>query len=158
MTFFLVVTDFKGGPEPSNLEDLCLVNVSVKYFSKLCFGAINIQPELKYLKTILEVSTSSFQRAKTWEYEFGRVTSILFIFTGSKMDTICKGINYKYFDKLPCQISSTDRGASVISRSCVHARSGVLCCDIYTTPLNALYQARTIILGKTLTQKYHYNL
>jgi len=28
----------KGGPEPSNFEDLCLVNVSVKYFSKLCFG------------------------------------------------------------------------------------------------------------------------
>ena len=30
----------KGGPEPSNLEDLCLVNDSVKYFSKLCFGTI----------------------------------------------------------------------------------------------------------------------
>jgi len=30
----------KGGPEPSNFEDLCLVNVSVKYFSKLCFGTI----------------------------------------------------------------------------------------------------------------------
>ena len=46
--------DFKGGPEPSNFEDLCLVNISVKYFSKLCFGTIKIQPELKYLKTILE--------------------------------------------------------------------------------------------------------
>ena len=29
----------KGGPEPSNFEDLCLVNVSVKYFSKLRFGS-----------------------------------------------------------------------------------------------------------------------
>jgi len=48
----------KGGPEPSNFEDLCLVNVSVKYSSKLCFGTIKIQPELKYLKTILEVLTS----------------------------------------------------------------------------------------------------
>jgi len=48
----------KGGPEPSNFEDLCLVNVSVQYFSKLCFGNIKIQPELKYLKTILEVFTS----------------------------------------------------------------------------------------------------
>jgi len=48
----------KGGPKPSNLEDLCLVNVSVKYFSKLCFDTIKIQPELKYLKTILEVLTS----------------------------------------------------------------------------------------------------
>ena len=55
----------KGGPEPSNFEDLCLVNVSVKYFnvgvkyfSKLCFGTIKIQPELKYLKPILEDFTS----------------------------------------------------------------------------------------------------
>jgi len=48
----------KGGPEPSNFEDLCLVNVSVKYFSKLCFGTMKIQPELKYLKTILEDFTS----------------------------------------------------------------------------------------------------
>jgi len=44
--------------EPSNFEDLCLVNVSVKYFSKLCFGTIKIQPELKYLKPILEDFTS----------------------------------------------------------------------------------------------------
>jgi len=64
-----------------------------------------------YLKTILEVLTSSFQRAKTWEHEFGRVPSISFIFTSSKMDKICKGINYKYFDNLQCQISSMDRGA-----------------------------------------------
>jgi len=49
---------FKGGPEPSSFEDLCLVNVSVKYFSKLCFGTIQIQPELKYLKPILEDFTS----------------------------------------------------------------------------------------------------
>jgi len=49
---------FKGGPEPSNFEDLCLVNVSVKYFSKLCCGTIKIQPELKYLKPILEDFTS----------------------------------------------------------------------------------------------------
>ena len=33
----------KGGPEPSNFEDLCLVNVSVKYFNKLCFGTSKIQ-------------------------------------------------------------------------------------------------------------------
>ena len=44
----------KGGPEPSNFEDLCLVNDIVKYFSKLCFGTIKIQPELKYLKPFLE--------------------------------------------------------------------------------------------------------
>jgi len=44
----------KAGPEPSNFEDLCLVNDSVKYFSKLCFGTIKKQPELKYLKPILE--------------------------------------------------------------------------------------------------------
>ena len=52
------MVQIKGGPEPSNLEDLCLVNVSVKYLSKPCFGTIKIQPELKYLKTILEVLTS----------------------------------------------------------------------------------------------------
>jgi len=51
---------FKGGPEPKNIEDmrLCIVNMSVKYLSKLCFGTIKIQPELKYLKTILEDFTS----------------------------------------------------------------------------------------------------
>ena len=86
----------KGGPEPSNFEDLCLVNVSVKYFSKLCFGTIKIQPELKYLKTILEDFTSRFQRAKAWEHEFGRVPSISFIFTGSKMAGICKVMYYQY--------------------------------------------------------------
>jgi len=48
----------KGGPEPPSFEDLCLVNVSVKYFSKLFFGTIQIQPELKYLKPILEDFTS----------------------------------------------------------------------------------------------------
>ena len=40
------------------VENLCLVNVSVKYFSKLCFSTIKIQPELKYLKLILEDFTS----------------------------------------------------------------------------------------------------
>jgi len=50
--------EFKGGPEPSNFEDLFLVNDSVKYFRKLCFGTIKIQPELKYLKPILEDFTS----------------------------------------------------------------------------------------------------
>ena len=85
----------KGGPEPSNFEDLCLVNVSVKYFSKLCFGTNKIQPELKYLKTILEDFTSRFQRAIAWEHEFGRVPSISIIFTGSKMARICKFIYYQ---------------------------------------------------------------
>ena len=33
----------KDGPDPSNFEDLCLVNVSVKYFIKLCFGTSKIQ-------------------------------------------------------------------------------------------------------------------
>jgi len=51
---------FKGGPEPSNFEDLWLVNVSVKYFSKLCFGTIKIQPELKYLKPFLKSSPLDF--------------------------------------------------------------------------------------------------
>jgi len=87
----------KGGPEPSNFEDLCLVNVSVKSFSKLCFGTIKIQPELEYWKTILEDFTSEFQRAKAWEHNFGRVPSISFIFTGSKMARICKVIYYQYF-------------------------------------------------------------
>ena len=50
----------KGGPEPSNFEDLCLVNDSVKYFIKLCFGTIKIQPELKYLKPFLKTSPLDF--------------------------------------------------------------------------------------------------
>jgi len=58
--FFVEAILFKGGPEPSNFEDLWLVNDSVKYFSKLCFRTIRIQPELKYLKPILEDFTSWF--------------------------------------------------------------------------------------------------
>jgi len=88
---------FKGGPEPSNFEDLCLVNVSVKYFSKLCFGTIKIQPELKYLKPFLEDFTFWFQRAKAW---FGRVPSISFIFTGRKMARICKVRYYQYLTSI----------------------------------------------------------
>jgi len=92
---------FKGGPEPSNFEDLCLVNVKVKYFSKLCFGTIKmIQPEMKYLKPILEGFTSWFQRAKAWEHEFGRVPSISFMFTGSKMARICKDRYYQYLTRI----------------------------------------------------------
>jgi len=68
---------------------------SVKYFSKLCFGTIEIQPELKYFKPILEDFTSWFQRAKAWEHEFGCVPSISFTFTGSKMARICKVIYYQ---------------------------------------------------------------
>jgi len=59
----------------------------------------------------LEVFTFWFQRAKAWEHEFGRVPSISFIFTGSKMARICKSIYYKYFEWLQCQISSIDRGS-----------------------------------------------
>jgi len=51
-------TGFKGGPEQSNFEDVSRVNVSVKYLCKLCFGTIKIQPDLKYLETILEDFTS----------------------------------------------------------------------------------------------------
>ena len=98
-----------GGHE-HNFEVLCLVNVSVKYFSKLCFGTIKIQPELKYLKPILEDFTFLFQRAKALEQEFGRVPSISSIFTGSKMARICKGTYYKYFMTLQCQVSSLVRG------------------------------------------------
>jgi len=54
------INELKGGPEPSNFEDLSLVNVSVKYFSKLCFGTIEIQPELKYLKPFLKSSPLDF--------------------------------------------------------------------------------------------------
>jgi len=110
------LTAIKGGPEPSNFDDLCLVNVSVKYFSKLCFGNIKIQPELKNLKTILEVFTFLFQRAKAVEHEFGRVPSISSIFTGSKMARICRGIKYKYFEGVQCQGSSTVRGSVLLQR------------------------------------------
>ena len=65
---------FKGEPEPSNLEDLCLVNVSVKYFSQLCFGTIKIQPDLKYLKTILEVLTLDFSGQR-----FGNTSLVVFL-------------------------------------------------------------------------------
>jgi hypothetical protein len=92
------------------------VNVSVKYFSKLCFGTIEIQPELKNLKIILEVFTFLFQRAKALEHEFGRVPSISSIFTGSKMARICKGIKYKYFESTQCQVSPMVRGSIPLQR------------------------------------------
>ena len=66
---------WKCGSEPSNFQDVCLVNVSVKYFSKICFGTIKIQPELKFFNST----------------DFG----FSFIFTGSKMARICKVIYYQ---------------------------------------------------------------
>jgi len=125
------------------------VNVSVKYFSKLCFGTIEIQPELKNLKIILEVFTFLFQRAKALEHEFGRVPSISSIFTGSKMARICKGIKYKYFVKL-FQLSEHP---SFSSGWCVCIRSGFLGFDIKVTQQHAFYQAKPIILEKTVFQK-----
>ena len=149
----ILTLHIKGGPEPSNFEDLCLVNVSVKYFSKLCSGTIKIQPELKYLKTILEVFTSLFQLAKAWEHEFGRVTSISFIFTGSKIARICKGIYYKYFEQAPRQASSMVRGSAPSSTgSWVHFQSGLLCYDINVKHLHAFNQAKPIILEKIVMQ------
>jgi len=59
---------WKCGSEPSNFQDVCLVNVSVKYFSKICFGTIKIQPELKFFNST----------------DFG----FSFIFTGSKIARI----------------------------------------------------------------------
>jgi len=47
----------KGGPNhrDSDLEDLCLVNVSVKYFSKLYFGTNKIQLEFIILEKLVLV-------------------------------------------------------------------------------------------------------
>ena len=142
----------KGGPEPSKFEDLCLVNVSVKYFSKLCFGTIKIQPELKYLKTILEYFTSWFQRAKAWEHEFGRVPSISFICTGSKMARICRGIYYKYF-RIVYNVN-LDRAPFVCMRSWVHSRAGLLCHRHYFEFLYAFYRAKPIMLEKALNKNW----
>ena len=50
----------KGGPEPSNFEDLCLVNVSVKYFRKLCFGTSKIQLNWNIWKPFLKSSPFYF--------------------------------------------------------------------------------------------------
>ena len=47
---------------------------------------------------------------------------------------------------------------SIFSRSWDYARSGFLCCDIYVTNLHVFYQVRPIILGKTLIQKYQYDI
>jgi len=44
----------KGGPEPSILDDLCLGNVTSKYFSKLRIGTSKRQAELKCLENILK--------------------------------------------------------------------------------------------------------
>ena len=54
----------KGGPESSNFEDLCLVNVSVKYFSKLCFGTSKIQLNCNIWKPFLKSSPFDFSRQR----------------------------------------------------------------------------------------------
>ena len=66
---------------------------------------------MTYLKTILEVFTSWFQRAKAWEHEFGRVPSISFIFTGSKMARIA----WVYYADIWCDIKSSPQWSGVCS-------------------------------------------
>jgi len=72
---------FKGGPEPSILDDLCLGNVILKYFSKLSFGTNQIQPELKCLENILSSFYESLLRARLCEHELFSVRSIAFMST-----------------------------------------------------------------------------
>jgi len=60
------------------------------------------------MKTILDVFTSWFQRAKAWEHEFGRVPSISFIFTGSKMARISM-VYYTDIWLAECKHSSMNR-------------------------------------------------
>jgi len=81
---------FKGVPEPSILDDLCLDNVISKYFSKLRFG----QPELKCLENTF--FNESLLRARLWEHELYSVRSIAFISTVVKSpdDACCM---YKEF-------------------------------------------------------------
>jgi len=57
---------FKGGPEPS---DVCLVNVKLKYFSKLCFGTSKFHIETKYWKTFLKFSSIDFSGQRRCKHE-----------------------------------------------------------------------------------------
>jgi len=66
--FWFWVWLFKGGPEPSILDDLCIGNVISKYFSKLRFGTNKIQPELKCLENIFLSFYASLLRARLWEH------------------------------------------------------------------------------------------
>jgi len=72
---------FKGGPEPSILDDLCLGNVIWKCCSKLRFGASKIQPGLKCWENILLSLYESLLRARLCEHELFSVRSIEFIST-----------------------------------------------------------------------------
>jgi len=56
----ILTLQLKGGPEPSNFEDLCLVNVSVKWFSKLRFGTSKIQLNWNIWKPSLKSSPLDF--------------------------------------------------------------------------------------------------
>jgi len=64
----------KGGPEPSNFEDLCLVNVSVKYFSKLCVGTSKIQLNWNIWKPSLKSSPLYFSGQR-----FGNTSLLVFL-------------------------------------------------------------------------------
>jgi len=72
---------FKGGPEPSILDDLCLSNVISKKFSKLRFGTSQIHPEMKCLENILLSFYDSLLRARLCEHVLFSVRSIAFIST-----------------------------------------------------------------------------
>jgi len=66
--------NIKGGPEPSNFEDWRLVNVSVKYFSKLCFGTSRFQLNWNILKPFLKSSPLDFSRQR-----LGNTTLVVFL-------------------------------------------------------------------------------
>jgi len=54
----------KGGPELLNFEDLCLVNVNVKYFRKLCFTTRKFQLNWNIWKPSLKSSPLDFSQQR----------------------------------------------------------------------------------------------
>jgi hypothetical protein len=75
--------------------------------------------------------------------EFGRVPSTSFIFTGSKMARICK-----------VQSSLTDRGPLCLREVLGSLPTGISGLQQCFTLQGAFYQAKPVILEKTLNQNY----
>ena len=96
------------------------------------------------MKTILEVFTFLFQRVKAWENEFGRVPSISFIFTGSKMARILM-VYYTRFGKVNVNTAQWIEVGSHAGRSLIQ----ILDNTMYCTYMSVRY-VKTLVFGKTI--------
>jgi len=65
---YIISPKLKGGPEPSNFEDVCLVNVNVKYFSKnYVLVPLKFNLNWNVWKPFLKSSPLDFSGQRLWK-------------------------------------------------------------------------------------------